>query len=383
MMTREIQRVTTRPLYLLITIILPLVSFAIFWVIFNSGVPNDLPISVYDADHTQTSRQITRMLDSTGLLKVAQHVTNFEEGEKLILKGDSNALVVLPRNMEKDILRGQSPKIVNFYNNEFLLIGSLISRDVSTVVKTVSKGLNLSTRQIKSEMAKAAMAHIEQVTVKTHVLFNPYLNYFYYLTGTLQPAMLQIFIITMTIFAFCIEFKEGTAGDLFKKGRGNIVAVIIGKLLPYSLIYILLGLFMNIYLFRIPGFPFRGDLTVLVAATILFVFAYQALGVLIISVTANLRMSLSIAGFYSATAFAFGGVTFPAMGMVLPAKIWSSILPLTYYIKIFVDQSMKGSPVSVSLSGLCYLSFFILGGFTLSYFRMGKILNDPIYWGRS
>jgi len=191
-MTREIQRVTTRPLYLLITIILPLVSFAIFWVIFNSGVPKDLPISVYDADHTQTSRQITRMLDSTGLLKVAQHVTNFEEGEKLILKGDSNALVVLPRNMEKDILRGQSPKIVNFYNNEFLLIGSLISRDVSTVVKTVSKGLNLSTRQIKSEMANAAMAHIEPVTVNSHVLFNPYLNYFYYLTGTLQPAMLQI-----------------------------------------------------------------------------------------------------------------------------------------------------------------------------------------------
>ena len=374
---------TTRPLYLLITIILPLISFVFFWIIFNSGVPKNLSISVYDADQTQTSRRIIRMLDSTTLLNVAHYVTSVEEGKKLILRGDSLALVILPNHMEKEILKGESPRIIHYYNNEFLLIGSLISREVTSVVKTFSKGLNLLTRQKKGEMARAAMEHIEPVAVKPHVLFNPYLNYFYYLTGTLQPAMLQIFIITMTIFAFGIELKEGSAGDLFETGQGNIIAILIGKLLPYSLVYILLGLFMNIYLFRIPGFPFRGDLTVLVTATILFVFAYQAIGVLIISVTANLRMSLSMAGFYSATAFAFSGVTFPAMGMVLFAKIWSSLLPLTYYIRIFVDQSMKGSPVSVSLSDLCILSFFILGGFTLSYFRMGKILNDQRYWGRS
>ncbi|MCP3872141.1 MAG: ABC transporter permease [Desulfobacteraceae bacterium] len=374
---------TTRPLYLLITIILPLASFFIFWTIFKSGVPTDLPISVYDGDNTQTSRRISRMLDSTSLLDVVQKVTSIDQGKKLMLRGDSYALVVLPKNMEKDILRRQSPEIINFYNNEFLLIGSLINKDITTVIKTVSKGLNLSMRQKQNEMTTAAMAHIEPLSIKKHVLFNPYLNYFYYLTGTLQPTMLQLFIIIMAIFAFGIELKDGTAGELFERANGNLTAIIVGKLLPYSIIYILLGLFMNIYLFRIPGFPFRGNMAVLVLATILFVFAYQAIGVLIISVTANLRMSLSMAGFYSATAFAFGGVTFPAMGMPLFAKIWSSILPLTHYIKVFVDQSIKGVPLSVSIPDLCYLSFFIIAGFTLSCFRMKKILIEPLYWGRS
>ncbi len=380
---RELQRATTRPLYLLITLILPLISFFFFWIIFDSGIPENISISVYNADHTQTSRRITRLLDSTQLLNVVHHVTCIEEGKKQILKGDSYALVVLPKGMEKDILKGDAPRVVNFYNNEFLLIGSLINRDITTVIKSVSKGMNVLMRQKKGEMTRSAIAHIEPVVITKHVLFNPYLNYFYYLTGTLQPAMLQIFIITMTIFAFGIELKEGTAGELFEKGGGGITAVLIGKLLPYSLVYILLGLFMNIYLFRIPGFPFRGDLMVLVTATILFVLAYQAIGVFIISVTANLRLSMSVAAFYSVTAFAFGGVTFPAMGMVLFAKIWSMILPLTYYIKIFIDQSMKGAPVSVSLPDLCYLSFFILCGFGLSYFRMGKILKHKVYWGRS
>jgi ABC-2 type transport system permease protein len=381
--SRELLRMTTRPLYLLITIVLPLISFLLFWIIFNSGVPKDLPILVCDADNTQMSRRITRMLDTTTLLKVVQRVTSIEQGKKQMLKGKGHALILLPKNMEKDILSGQSPRVVNFYNNEFLLIGSLINKDVTTVIQTVSKGLNLSMRQKKNEMKTAAMAHIEPVAIKKHVLFNPYLNYFYFLTGTLQPAMLQIFIIIMTVFAFGIELKEGSAGELFEKSRGSITAIIIGKLLPYSLIYILLGLFMNVYLLKIPGFPFRGNLTILVTSTILFVFAYQAIGIFIISVTANLRLALSAAAFYSSTAFAFSGVTFPIMGMPLFAKIWSSLLPLTYYIKTFVDQSMKGAPISVSLPDLCFLSFFILAGVFLSCFRIKKILTDPLYWGRS
>ena len=381
--TREVQRILAKPLYILMTIVLPLTSFLIFWVIFSAGVPNNLPITIYDADDSQISRQIIRMLDSTAILKIAQKTTNLEDGKRFILKGDSNALIVFPKNMEKDILKGQAPHITNFYNNEFLLIGSLINREVTTVIKTASKGLNLKIRQTKSEMAGAAMAHIEPVAINKHVLFNPYLNYFYYLTGTLQPAMLQIFILTMTVFAFGIELKEGTAKELYEKGKGNMLVIICGKLMPYSLIYILLGLFMNIYLFRIPGFPFRGNLAMLVAATILFVFACQAIGIFIISVTANLRMALSASGFFSATAFAFVGVTFPVIGMPLFAKIWSCILPLTYYIKVFVDQSMKGAPISVNIPDLCYLSFFILAGLPFSYFRMKTIFNDQSYWGRS
>lgn len=380
--TREINRMTTRPLYLLITIILPLFSFLIFWLIFKSGVPLNLPVSVCDGDNSRTSRRIIRMLDSTIFLKVTGEVTSVQQGKKLILQGKSNALILLPKNMEKDILKGHSPRVVNFYNNEFLLIGSLVNREISSVIRTVSKGLNISSRQRKSEMAGTAMANTEPVAVKKHVLFNPYLNYFYFLTGTLQPTMLQIFIIVMTIFVFGIELKEGSAGELLKTGRGNLALVIIGKLLPYSLIYILLGLFMNIYLFRIPGFPFRGNLIVLVVATVLFVFAYQAIGMLIISMTANLRLALSVSGFYASTAFAFGGVTFPLMGMPLFAKLWSSILPLTYYIKIFVDQSMKGAPVVVSLPDLCSLLFFVIAGVGLSCLRIGGVLNDPAYWGR-
>ena len=365
------------------TLFLPLVSFSIFWIIFNAGVPQGLPVLVHDADQSQTSRRLTRMLDTTRILTVAGQVTDLNQGMIMIRQGRAHALIHMPPHMERDILKGEAPAIVDYYNNAYLLIGSLIHKTVSQVVTTASKGINLLTREKKTELPDAAMMHIEPVAVRKHVLFNPYLNYFYYLTGTLQPAMLQIFIIFMTIFSFGIELKQGTGPGLYESGLGNTAAVIIGKLLPYSIIYILVGLFMNISLFQVPGFPFNGDLRVVVIGTVLFVFACQAMGLLMLCLTANMRMSLSLAAFYSATAFAFVGVTFPDTGMVMPAKLWARLLPLTYYISIFIEQAVKGAPFHVSLTNLYALSFFILAGILFSWHRMNKIMKDPTYWGRS
>ena len=128
--------------------------------------------------------------------------------------------------------------------------------------------------------------------------------------------------------------------------------------------------------------PVAGSLGLILVSTIIFVLAYQAIGLFILALTANLRMSLSMAGFYSAPAFAFVGVTFPLMGMPLLAKIWSYLLPLTYYIKIFIDQSMKGAPINVSLPQLSIMFCFLIF-IPLSIPRLFKILKNSEYWGRS
>ncbi len=378
---REMERMVSRPVYILMLIVIPLFSFSIFWFIFEEGVPEDLPVAVYDQDSSSISRQLIRMIDSTTSIQIKYRVNNLEEGKRLILSGKCNALVVIPKDLEKDVLSGLSPSIINFYNNEFLLAGSLISRDVSSVVTTFSKGINVSVRLKKGEMTVTAMNRIEPVRVMTHTLFNPYLNYFYFLTGTLQPTLLQIFIITMTIFALGSELKDGTAGSLLESSKDSIIFALLGKLLPYTLIFTLMGIFMNVFLFMFFKVPVTGSLGLLLFSTFIFVLAYQSVGLFYLALTSNLRMSLSMAGFYSAPAFAFAGVTFPLIGMPMLAKFWSYMLPLTYYIKIFIDQSMKGAPVSVSLPQLGIMSCFLILGL-LSVPRLNKIMKNSEYWGK-
>ena len=102
-----------------------------------------------------------------------------------------------------------------------------------------------------------------------------------------------------------------------------------------------LGLFMLVVLFRFMGVPLNGHLQVIVAATLLFVAGYLSVALMLVAWTANLRFASSIAALYSAPAFAFVGITFPLMGMPVAGRVWSALLPLTHYLQVMVDQSMR------------------------------------------
>lgn len=379
---RELKRMSSRPLYILGGLLLPLATFGIISATFSKGVPRDLPVAVYDGDHSALSRQLIRMIDSSSSIEVVRRVTDLESGHRLIRKGKVYALIVLQRDLQKDVISGKAPSVINYYNNEFLLPGSLIARDVRNAVETLSAGLDLRFRQRLGQMTQAQPGVIEPIRVESHGLFNPHLNYTYFLVSTLLPNMLQIFVIVMSVYAIGIELKEGTAREWLECADNRTWKALLGKLLPYTLLFCIVGLFMNNILFRYLGVPLRGSLGLITLAGFLMILAYQAVALLLVSITVNLRLSLSFAAFYSSTAFAFVGVTFPTVGMPLPAKAWAGILPLYYYLRIFVDQTVRGIPAVLAITPLTVLMAFILFLPIFPLFRMRKLMSEEKYWGR-
>ena len=116
---------------------------------------------------------------------------------------------------------------------------------------------------------------------------------------------------------------------------------------------------MLVVLFRFMGVPLNGHLQVIVAATLLFVAAYLAVALMLVAWTANLRFASSVAALYSAPAFAFVGITFPTMGMPVAGRVWGALLPLTHYLQVLVDQSMRGAPPAASMPSLGALLAFV------------------------
>ena len=94
-------------------------------------------------------------------------------------------------------------------------------------------------------------------------------------------------------------------------------------------------------------------------------------------------LALSAAALYTAPAMAFAGATFPVLAMPPIAKAWSSMLPLTHYLKLFQDQSMRGAPLHVSLPAILALLIFASVGPVLMLPRMKKIMANERYWGRA
>lgn len=379
---REVRRIISRPLYLMIMVVLPLVSFGLLIGIFFKGAINNLPVAVYDADHSALSRRLTRMIDATASMEVAASVTDMQSGQSLLRSGGCYALIVLKPHLQKDVQRGIAPHVVAYFNNTYLIAGSVLKRDVTNVVATLSAGLDHRLRMSQCEIEAAAMAHIEPIRVQTHILFNPYLNYQYFLTSSLLPTMLQIFILLTTVYAFGSELKLGSASRWLKCAGEKVWVAVVGKAAPYTLVFLIIGGFMNTLLFLFLGVPLKGSACLIWAALLLMIIAYQTVGLMLVAFTANMRLGLSLASFYASTAFAFAGVTFPIISMPLPAQIWGTILPLTHYLKILVDQALRGAPAAVSLPAIEALTLFIVVVFPLAMLPMPRLMRYECFWGK-
>lgn len=379
---REFSRILSDRLYLLLMLIFPLLTMGILWALFSAGVPRNLPIVVNDGDDSHLSRRLIRMIDASPTLRVVKKVDTVDAGQKQILSGKSYALVVLPRNLEQDVLAMKAPQLICYYNNQLLLPGSLINRDLHAVIQSLSDQLEKKLRIQLNDMSAKPEQLLEPVRLETQVMFNPYLNYQYFLLGALLPAVLQILVTITTVYAFGSELKHGTAGAWFDLAEKRLGKAVIGKVLPYTGVFLILGFLINLVLYGWVGVPINGSLSLVLFGTILLVLVCQSIGILLVTITANLRLALSGALFYTVPALAFAGLTFPIMAMPFPGKVWAWALPLTHYLKIFVDQSIRGVPMVYSLLPLGGLALFLLPGPATAMLRLKRLITNKNYWGR-
>ena len=138
---------------------------------------------------------------------------------------------------------------------------------------------------------------------------------------------------------------------------------------------------MNIFLMKTLGTPLHGSLFAILLSELLLIISYQFLAILFVKLTANLRLSLSLGSAYTMMALTFSGLTFPSMAMPILAKLFSLIFPYTYWLRIFMSQTLRGEPVEeVVFSFLAFIPF-ILAGF-LAFPGMKRKLSHARYWFR-
>ena len=378
---RELVRLTHQPMYLTLMLILPLVSFAFFALLFNQGVARDIPIAVLDEDNTSLSRKVTQMIDATPTALVAYGIQDMDEGERLMREGKVMAIVQIPAFFEKNILSNTQTHIENYVSGTNITVNGLLSKDIQTAVTTFSAGIQLQLLTKQGLTERQAMAQLMPVRFDRHVLFNPYINYGYYLSPSFMPMMLLIFVVLTTVFTIGTELKTGTAREWLRTADDSVGAALLGKTLPVTVEMFLLSLVMFLIIFKVVGTPLNGSLTVILVSTLLFIMSYQAISVLIVSLLANLRLSLSIGGGYSVLAFTFSGLTFPIMAMWEPMQWVSRFFPFTYYTDIFVDQMLRGAPVVCSLPDMGWMSLFIVLPL-LCLPRLKRVCTEEKFWGR-
>ncbi|EMS78834.1 ABC transporter permease [Desulfotignum phosphitoxidans] len=379
---REFSHIRQHARYPLAMFVFPLLSFILIWGLFSEPYPRELPVAVVDLDHSKLSRSLIRAVDASPEIRVAFQAADPVEAKNLMLEGAVYAWLHIPKALEKDILEGKGGDVTGFINTQMLLPGSMVSSSLQATVSTLSAGLNIRSRMQGGAMPEKAMDLLDPVRIDRHVLFNPQLNYMYFLSAALCPTFLQIFVLMVTVMALGSEFKNRTAEHWLKTAGGSVWWAITGKLAVYFLCFSLVGLIMLAVIFPGFGVPLRGSCAVLMAGTLILILAYMACALVLVYLFPSLRMALSAASFFSGTAFAFVGITFPVEGMPALGKAWSSLLPLTHYLHLFQEQTLRQAPISLSVPDLLIMLGFVGAGYCLIPF-FKRHMTDSRYWGKA
>lgn len=378
---RELKFFAIHKTFFILLLALPLLSFVFFVLIFKSGVPSDMPVAVLDADNTSLSRQLTRMIDATPGAKVKYNITNMDEGETMMKKGSIDAIIQIPQGLEKNVYSNTQANVIVYINGLNLMKNGILNKDLQTVLISFSSGVKAQILVKKGMSEHQAAEMMMPIYFEKHILFNPYINYSYYLLPTFLPLMLMFFTILSTVFTIGVELKNSTAKEWFETAGGNPFIALVGKLTPHSLIFFTLCMLIYAILFRYMAIPMLGSEIMIFISGFIYILSCQSIGVFLVTLLSNMRLALSIGGGYSVLSFTFSGLTFPFMAMGTAMHIIGDLFPLTFYTEIFIDQAMHGAPVANSMHFLLSMMLFLLLPLIMLP-RLNKICTNDKYWGK-
>lgn len=380
---RELVRICRRPIQPLLLLVLPALALFLAWSIFSHGTPRDLPVAVVDLDHSALSRQWVRMVDATPAVRVAARPPDPATAVELVLSGQAHAWLLLPEGFERSVRRGERASVLAHLNAQRLAPASLLRRDLQAATASLSAGIELRRLRAQGETRRSAAARFEPIRVDLHTLYNPELHYGSFLTLTLFPTLLHVFVLLAAVDAVGSELREGTAGEWLAVAEGSLARAVAGKLVPGLVAALATAAAAGGWLFGPIGVPRQGSPLLLAVATALLIAAYQALAVALVAITANLRFATSVAAFFASPAFAFAGITFPTLGMPALARTWGCLLPLTHHLELLLAVTLKDAALAEVWPSLLALGLFPLALLPLVWRRLLRVVREPGYWGRA
>ncbi len=375
-LVRELRMMFARPLYLFASVGVMLLSTFFFLTLMKGGAAEKMPMAVVDQDQTTISRRLIHEMQATPSVDIQLITNSYSEARDAMQKGKIYGIFVIREGFYSDLVSFKRPQIDFYVTNAYTVGGNTAYKQMLTMANLVSGAFQREVLRKKGMTDDVIMHRIQPIAIEGHMVANPWGNYSIYLVSTILPGILGLVCIMLTIFAIGFELKARTSHAWLRAAGGNYTIAMIGKLIPYTLIYLILGVGCHLILYRFVGFPVYGSTWRLMFGLLLYILAMEALGITMIGLLPTLRDALSIGALYSMLGFSLSGFTYPQMAMLPPVKALSYLEPLRHYYLIYVNEALMAAPVENSLPNALALTLFMLAALCVAP-RLHRAL---VYW---
>lgn len=343
-----------------LAVLAPLLVILLFTSMFAKGKPEHLPIAIIDQDRSALSSNIQHYLSASETLHIAAVTDQPAEAEQLLNKNKIWGYVHIPAGAEQRLVQAKDAEISIAFNQSYFSVGNTVSSAMlSSTLQALANFTGRDYLNNRLPYLEAPSPH-----VKISALYNPGLNYEFYLEPYMIPAILHLLLCCCVAFSVGQEFKFQTEKSWLQSG---IWQALLSKNLCYIIIFSLWTWLWMFWLMDVRGWFAAGHVWLIMLAQLIFYSAYAFISSALVLATGNLSKTFGIIAVYGGSSLSFAGVTLPLNNAPLFTKFWANIIPYTPYAKLQTEQWVIGSPIASSLQPLLALCLYAAIWLAVSY----------------
>jgi ABC-2 type transport system permease protein len=346
-------------LLILLAVLMPVVLMALAGLTGSLRLRN-VALLVYDYDNTPLSRTYLETYGAALTFRMVQRKPG-ESPERALASWRGRAALIIPPNFQRDFNEGGEPVVQ-------LMIDATDS-NAATALGNYANSLNTAFTLQHGVVEPPAKG----VNLQQRLWYNPGLyDRVYFGTGGLG-LMLIIFPALLGALTTAKEYETGT---IIQAYASSLTAVqwILGK----ALLYVLIGLVEFVVCFTLGlllfGFRFPTDPTVLLVATVFYLFAGVFFGMMAGNGTGNQSAAIQAVQMGSfLLSLLLSGYLFAIRNIPVQIRWLSDFLPATHYIQIVRNSILRDVGWGTSLRPLILLAALAFAFFALNVIQMRKM----------
>lgn len=375
---RSVRQLASRRIYWLTMVVMPLFCMIFLTDLLREGLPVKAPAAVVDYDRSELSRRMIQSLNGAQMSRITAVYDNIGDARRAMQRGDIYGFYLIPENFQSDLLSVRTPTVSYYTNMAYYVPASLLYKNFTASALYAKADVLSGLLTDVGVDAEEIVPLLQPINIEVRGLSNPWLDYAVYLCNSFVPAIMQLMIFLTTAFAVCQEMKRATSPLWLRLAKGSVIRALSAKLLPQTIGWQIMMLFMLWWFYGRNGFVMNGSWGWMILSEMMFVLACQGFALFVVGVLPNLRLALSVGALVGVLSFSIGAFSFPYESMYGSIGVFSWLVPVRYNFLIYIDQALNGIDVYYSrIFYVAYIVFMLLPLLVIK--RLKRELLNPVY----
>ena len=348
---KEFLQIRRNPFLPRLIVIFPIIIMCVMPWVMNMEIKN-IRVEVVDNDRSTLSSQLTHRIEASSYFIFSGQKTSYAEAMTDIDNGTTDAIVDIPHDFEKRMLRGDQPQIFVSAN---AVNGTKGSMALSYLSQIIGGHLGDFATQ-KSALTGTSVDGL----VSTLYLYNKNLNYKVFMIPSLMAILLLLICGFLPALNIVAEKEAGTI-EAINVTPVSKLAFILSKLIPYWIIALVVMTICFLLAWAVYGITCQGNILLCYLLSMLLALTFSGLGLIISNDNETMQQAVFVMWFIVVNLILLSGLFTPVRSMPHWAYLTTYINPMHFYIDAIRTVFVRGGDFLCIAHQTAALLVFALG----------------------